>query len=200
MDLNDHRVVGGNEGAAMQKVFLEVETHMKNTVQHLRQDLKTLRTGRASLALLDGVMVDYFGTPTPINQLANLSVSDASLITAQPWDSSQIQAIEKAILQANLGLNPSNDGKLIRLPIPQLTEERRKELVKRAHEMAENGRNGVRQARREGNDSLKKMEKEKEISQDDEHRGMSEVQKLHDHYIGQINQVTETKEKDIMVV
>jgi len=184
----------------MQQVFLEVETHMKNTVEHLRQELKSLRTGRASLAILEGVMVDYFGTPTPINQLANLSVADASLITAQPWDSSQIQAIEKAILQANLGLNPSNDGKLIRLPIPQLTEERRKELVKRAHDMAENSRNGVRLARREGNDRLKKMEKDKEISQDDEHRGMSEVQTLHDHYIGQVNQAVETKEKDIMVV
>ena len=184
----------------MKEVFQEVETHMKNTADHLRQELKTLRTGRASLAILEGVMVDYYGTPTPINQLANLSVADASLITAQPWDTSQIAAIEKAIMQANLGLNPSNDGKVIRLPVPPLTEERRKELVKKAHDMAEHSRNGVRQARREGNDRLKKMEKEKEISQDDEHRGMSEVQKLHDHYIAQINQTLETKEKDIMVV
>lgn len=184
----------------MNEVFLEVETHMKNTVEHLRQELKTLRTGRASLAVLEGVMVDYYGTPTPINQMANLSVADASLITAQPWDASQIGAIERAIMQANLGLNPSNDGKIIRLPVPPLTEERRKELVKRAHDMAESSRNGVRQARREGNDQLKKMEKAKEISQDDEHRGMAEVQKLHDHYIAQINQTLESKEKDIMVV
>ena len=184
----------------MQEVFQEVETHMKKTVEHLRQELKSLRTGRASLAILEGVMVDYYGTPTPINQLANLSVADASLITAQPWDTSQIQAIEKAIQQANLGLNPSNDGKIIRLPIPPLTEERRKELVKKAHDMAENSRNGVRQARREGNDRLKKLEKDKEISQDDEHRGMGEVQKLHDHYIAQVNQTLEAKEKDIMVV
>ena len=173
---------------------------MKKAVDHLRHELKSLRTGRASLAILDGVSVDYFGTPTPLNQLANLNVADASLITIQPWDSSQISAIEKAIMQANLGINPSNDGKLIRLPIPPLTEERRKELVRRAHDMAESTRNGVRQARREGNDMLKLMEKEKEISQDDEHRGMSEVQKLHDHYIAQTNQVLAAKEKDILEI
>ena len=184
----------------MKEVFKEVENKMKHAVEHLRDELKHLRTGRASLVILDGVTVDYYGTPTPLNQVANLAVTDPTLITIQPWDPSQIEAIEKAIQKANLGLNPASDGKLIRLPIPQLTEERRKEMVKRAHDMAEASRNSVRQARRDGNEQLKKLEKDKEISQDDEHRGQDEVQKLHDHYIGQVNQALETKEKDIMTV
>lgn len=184
----------------MNEVFQDVETHMKKAVDHLRHELKQLRTGRASLAILDGVTAEAYGTPTPLNQLANMSVPDASLITIQPWDATQIPVIERAIIQANLGLNPSNDGKVIRLPIPPLTEERRRELVKKAHDMAESSRNGVRQARREGNDQLKKMEKDKEIGQDDQHRGVAEIQKLHDHYIGQITSVLETKEKDIMEV
>jgi ribosome recycling factor len=184
----------------MKEVFQEAEIHMKHAVEHFQHELKSLRTGRASLAILDGVAVDYYGTPTPLNQVANLNVADASLIVIQPWDASNIGPIERAIQTANLGLNPSNDGKVIRLPIPPLTEERRKELVKRAHDMAESSRNGIRQARREGNDALKKMEKDKDISQDDEHRGMDEVQKLHDHYIGQIQSILDAKEKDIMAV
>ena len=182
----------------MKELFREVELHMKQAVDHLHQDMKQLRTGRASLAVLDGVTVEYYGTPTPLNQVANLAVADATLITAQPWDPTLIPVIEKAILQSNLGLNPSNDGKAIRIPIPQLTEERRKELVRKAHDMAEATRNAVRQARREGNDKLKHMEKDKEISQDDEHRGHAETQKLHDHYIGLINSALATKEKDIL--
>lgn len=181
-----------------QELYREIEVKMKHAVDHLHKELKTLRTGRASLALLEGVTVDYYGTPTPLNQLANLSVPEGQLITAQPYDPSQISAIERAIQQADLGLNPSNDGKLIRIPVPPLTEERRKEIVKRAHDMVENSRNVVRQARREGNDTLKKMQREKEISQDDEHRGHEEMQKLHDHYIGEINSSLETKEKQIM--
>ena len=184
----------------MNEVFQEVETSMKKAVEHLHHELKSLRTGRASTAILEGVTVDYYGTPTPINQLANLSVADAHLLVAQPWDVSQIGAIEKAIMTAGIGLNPSNDGKLVRIPIPPLNEERRKEMVRRAHDMAESSRTGVRQARREGNEMLKLMEKEKEISQDDEHRGHAEVQKLHDKYIGEINKSLETKEKDIMTV
>jgi ribosome recycling factor len=181
-----------------QELYREIEVKMKHAVDHLHKELKTLRTGRASLALLEGVTVDYYGTPTPLNQLANLSVPEGQLITAQPYDGSQIGAIERAIQQADLGLNPGNDGKLIRIPVPPLTEERRKEIVKRAHDMAEASRNGVRGARREGNDALKKMQREKEISQDDEHRGHEEMQKLHDHYIGEINSSLETKEKQIM--
>lgn len=182
----------------MQETFRDTELKMKHAVDHFHRELKTLRTGRASLAILEGVTVDYYGTPTPLNQLANLSVPEATLIVAQPYDPSQIAAMERAILQADLGLNPSNDGKVIRIPVPPLTEERRREIVKRAHDLAEHSRNAVRQGRREGNDRLRKMEKDKVISQDDEHRGLDEVQKLHDHYIAEINQALESKEKQIM--
>ena len=184
----------------MQELFREIELKMKHAVDHFHHELKTLRTGRASVAILEGVTVEYYGTQTPINQLANLSVADASLITAQPFDPSQISAIERAIQQAGLGLNPSNDGRIIRIPVPQLTEERRRELVKMAHDMAETSRNGVRQARRDGNDQLKKKEKDKEISQDEEHRGFDEMQKLHDHYIAEINTALSHKEGQIMEV
>ncbi len=184
----------------MQELFQQVELKMKHSVDHFHEELKTLRTGRASLLMLDGVQVDYYGTPTPLNQLANLSVPDAAMIVAQPYDPSSIAAIEKAILQADLGLNPSNDGKVIRIPVPSLTEERRKEIVKRAHDLAETARNAVRQGRREGNDSLKQKERDKEIGQDEEHRGHDEIQKLHDHYITEINKALENKEKDIMTV
>lgn len=184
----------------MNELFLDIEKKMKHAVDHFHQELKTLRTGRASVAVLEGVMVDYYGSPTPINQLANLSVADASLMTAQPFDPTQISAIERAIQQASLGLNPSNDGRIIRIPVPQLTEERRREIVKKAHDMAENSRNAVRAARREGNDQLKKKEKEKEISQDEEHRGFDEMQKLHDHYIQEIATALSHKEQQIMEV
>ena len=184
----------------MKELFQEVEIHMKHAVDHLHHELKHLRTGRASLQMLDGVHAEYYGTPTPLNQLANLSVADASMIVAQPYDPSQIAAIERAIIKADLGLNPSSDGKLIRIPVPQLTEERRKEIVKKAHDIAEHARNAVRQARREGNDKLKKMEKNHEIGQDDERRGLDEVQKLHDHYIGEINTTLHKKEQQILEV
>jgi ribosome recycling factor len=184
----------------MKDLFLEVEVKMKEGLDHFHEELKHLRTGRASLAMLDGVAVDYFGTPTPVNQVAKLSVPEATLIVAQPYDPTLIPLIEKAIMQANLGLNPSSDGKVVRIPVPPLTEERRKEIVKRAHDFAETARNSVRHARREGNERLKAMEKEKEIGQDDEHRGMDEHQKLHDHYIGEINQALEIKEKDLLTI
>ena len=184
----------------MKEVFKEVETHMKHALDHFHHELKHLRTGRASLALLDGVMAEYYGTPTPINQLATLSVADASMIVAQPYDPTQIPVIERAIRKSDLGLNPSSDGKVIRIPVPSLTEERRKEIVKKAHDLAEHARNGVRQARREGNDKLKKMEKDKAISQDDERRGLDEVQKLHDHYIAEVNGALQKKEQQIMEV
>ncbi len=184
----------------MLELYRDIELKMKHAVDHFHKELRTLRTGRASLALLDGVTVDYYGTPTPLNQLANLSVPEASMIVAQPYDPSQIPAIEKAIIQADLGLNPSSDGKLIRIPVPSLTEERRREIVRKGHDMAEAARNSVRQARREGNDQLKKMEKDKEISQDDERRGHDEMQKLHDHYIQEVNEALEHKEQQIMEV
>ena len=182
------------------ELFRDVEVKMKHAVDHLHHELKSLRTGRASTSILEGVMVDYYGTPTPINQLATLSVADASMIVAQPYDSSQIAAIERAIMKSDLGLNPSSDGKVIRIPVPSLTEERRKEIVKKAHDLAEHARNGVRQSRREGNDKLKKMEKDKAISQDDERRGLDEVQKLHDRYIEEISTALHKKEQQIMEV
>lgn len=184
----------------MKELHREIELMMKDALDHFHDELKHLRTGRASLTMLDGVMVDYYGTPTPVNQVANLSVPEATMILAQPYDASLTQTIEKAILQANIGLNPSNDGKVVRIPVPPLTEERRREIVKRAHDLAEAARNSVRQARREGNDRLKVMEKNKEIGQDDEHRGVEEHQKLHDHYITEINTSLENKEKDLLTV
>lgn len=184
----------------LQDLYREIEVRMKHAVDHFHHELKTLRTGRASLSILEGVHVEYYGSPVPLNQAANLSVPEATLIVAQPYDSSQISAIERAIRSADLGLNPSNDGKVIRIPVPPLTEDRRKEIVKRAHDMAEHSRNGVRQVRREGNDQVKKMERDKQISQDDERRGHEEMQKLHDHYIGEINHALENKEKQILTI
>jgi ribosome recycling factor len=184
----------------MKEVFKEVEAHMKHALDHFHHELKHLRTGRASLALLEGITVDYYGSHVPLNQVANLSVADASMLVAQPYDSSQIAAIERAIMKSDLGLNPSSDGKVIRIPVPSLTEERRKEIVKKAHDMAEHARNGVRQARRDGNDKLKKMEKDKTIGQDEERRGLDEVQKLHDHYIHEIGAALHNKEAQILEV
>ncbi len=184
----------------MKELFLQVEQKMKHAVDHFHDELKRLRTGRASLSMLDTVVVDYYGTPTPINQVANLSVADANLIVAQPWDPSTIPAIQRGIAQANLGLNPSSDGKLIRIPVPPLTEDRRKELVKKAHDIAEHARNAVRLVRREGNDLVKARQKKHEISEDEERRGHDEVQRLHDHYIAQIGQTLQHKEKDILTL
>jgi len=184
----------------MKEIFQDVEQGMKHAVEHFHTELKHLRTGRASLALLDGIMVESYGASMPINQVATLSVADASMIVAQAYDPSQIAAIERAIMKSDLGLNPSSDGKVIRIPIPQLTEDRRREIVKKAHDQAEHARTAIRQIRREGNDKLKKKEKDKEISQDDERRGLDEVQKLHDHYIAEINASLHKKEQQILEV
>jgi ribosome recycling factor len=182
------------------KIHTEAEGKMLHAVDHLHQELKHLRTGRASLQMLDGITVDYFGTPTPLKQVATLTVADASMIVAQPWDPSQIPAIEKAIRKSDLGFNPASDGKVVRIPVPSLTEERRKEIVKKAHDLAETARNAVRQARRDGNDRLKKLEKEHALGQDDEHRALDEMQKIHDKHIAEINQALEHKEKEILTV
>jgi ribosome recycling factor len=184
----------------MKEIFRDVEAKMKHAVDHFHAEMKHLRTGRASTSLLDGLVVDYYGTPTPIAQVANLSVADATMLVAQPWDPKQIAGIEKAIRASDLGLNPTNDGKLVRIPVPPLNEDRRKELVKKAHDSAEHGRNAVRLARREGNDKMKTMLKDKKIGEDEERRGLEEVQKLHDHYIADINKALEHKEKDILTV
>ncbi len=184
----------------MRETVKGTKQRMGKAVDALREELRSLRTGRASLAILDSVRVDYYGTPTPLNQVANLGVPDATLIVIQPWDQTMIPAVEHAIQKANLGLNPMNDGKVIKLPVPPPTQERRKELVKVAHEYAERARTAVRNIRREGNDELKELEKEKLISEDDLHRGLDEIQKLTDEHVETIGQVLTTKEKEILEV
>ena len=183
------------------KAMLEdARQRMHASVEAVQRDLTAMRTGRASLAMMDGIKVDYYGTPTPLNQVGNLSIPDATLITLQPWDASLLGAIEKAIRSAGLDLNPQNDGKVIRIPVPSLTEERRKLLVKNAHKQAEEGRVAIRNVRRDVNDHLKKMMKDKSISEDDEKHAIAEVQKLTDHSIEQINELLKKKEADIMSV
>ena len=181
-------------------VIEDARQRMHASVEAVQRDLTAMRTGRASVAMLDGIKVDYYGTPTPLNQVGNMSVPDATLITLQPWDTSLLGAIEKAIRSAGLDLNPQNDGKVIRIPVPSLTEERRKLLVKNAHKQAEEGRVAIRNVRRDANDHLKKMLKDKAISEDDEKAAMVEVQKLTDHSIEQINELLKKKEADIMAV
>lgn len=184
----------------MKQLFADAESKMKQAVEHFHAELKRIRTGRASVQMLDGVQVEYYGQQVPLKSVATLTVGDATMLVAQPFDQSQISAIERAILKSDLGLNPSNDGKVVRIPVPQPTEERRKELVRKAHEIAETARNGVRQARREVNDRLKKMGKDGELGADDEHRGHEDAQKLHDHYIDEVNKALEHKEKEILTV
>ena len=150
--------------------------------------------------MLDGVTVDYYGTPTPLNQVASLSVPDPTTIVIAPWEPKVLADVERAILKSNLGLTPNNDGKVIRLNIPALTEERRRDLVKVAHEYAEHARNAIRQIRRDGNDQIKKMEKDKEISEDQMHDGLESIQKLTDTYVGKVGEILERKEKEILEV
>ncbi len=176
------------------------EKKMKERVEHLRHALATVRTGRASLAILDGVLVDYYGAPTPLQQVASLNVPDATLIVAQPWDVSLIPAIEKAILKADLGLNPGNDGKVVRIPIPPLTEERRKELARKIQHMGEEERTHIRLVRREANERAKALLKDKAISEDEERKALDQVQKLTDTWIKAIDEVVKHKEKEILEV
>jgi ribosome recycling factor len=181
-------------------VVKETDEKMKATLEVTRHELSTLRTGKASLAILEPVRVDYYGTKTPLNQVANLAVPEPRLIVIQPWEPKQISTIERAILEANLGLNPSNDGRSIRVPIPQLTEERRKDLCKKAREMGEKGKVAVRHHRHEGRAALEKMEKDKKISEDDRNEGFEQIQKLHDRFIEDIGKSVTHKEADIMEV
>ena len=173
---------------------------MDKVLSDLQHDMSGVRTGRASVSLLDNVRADYYGTPTPLNQLATLHVPEPSLITVQPWDVSQIGVIEKAIRSADLGLNPGNDGKIVRVPIPPLTEERRKELVKKLHHIAEDHRVALRNIRRDGNENVKKLLKDKVISEDDDRRAHDEIQKLTDGYIQKLDQAVKNKEKEIMEI
>src|SRR6202451_2473349 len=180
----------------------EIETHarsrMDKVLSDLQHEMAGVRTGRASVNLLDNVRADYYGTPTPLSQMATLHVPDATMLTVQPWDVSQIGIIEKAIRGADLGLNPSNDGKLIRVPIPALTEERRKELVKKVHHIAEDHRVALRNVRRDSNEHIKKLLKDKLISEDEDRRAHDETQKLTDNYIAKLDQAVKTKEKEVL--
>ncbi|MGA2182566.1 MAG: ribosome recycling factor [Bryobacteraceae bacterium] len=186
------------------KTVKEVEGQSKSRMEKVHGDLQHamagIRTGRASVSLFDNVRVDYYGTPTPINQVATLHVPEPALITVQPWDTSQIGVIEKAIRAADLGLNPSNDGKLIRVPIPALTEERRKELVKKLHVIAEDHRVALRNIRRDANEAVKKLLKDKLISEDDERRAIDEIQKLTDTNIQKLDQAAKGREKEILEI
>lgn len=180
------------------EVLQTMKSKMEKAIQAYQKELNRLRTGRATPALLDGIRVDYYGTPTPIQQTASVTIPESRLITIQPWDKTLIEPIEKAIQKANLGLSPTNDGKVIRIAIPPLTEERRKELVKIVRKMAEECKITVRNIRREGNESLKKLEREKKLSEDDLHRASEEVQKITDAHIEQIDRILEAKQKEIM--
>jgi len=171
---------------------------MDGVIDHLRHELAGVRTGRASIAILDPVHVDAYGSKMPLNQVASLSVPDPMSIVAQPFDPSLLGAIEKAIRAADLGLNPNNDGKLVRIPIPPLTEERRKELSRHVHKMSEEARNSVRQVRREMNDKLKKLLKDKLVSEDDERKGLEEVQKITDQHIHLIDDLQKKKDTELL--
>ena len=186
------------------KTVKEIEANSKlrmdKAIVDLQHAMSTIRTGRASVGILDGIRVDYYGTPTPLSGMATLHVPEPAMITAQPWDVSQIGAIEKAIRSSDLGLNPQNDGKLIRIPIPALTRERRKELAKHLHTMAEEHRVSVRNIRRDANEAVKKLFKEKTISEDDEKRAYDEIQKLTDGSMKKIEDSFKAKEKEILEV
>jgi len=185
---------------SVKEVEANVKTRMEKAVSDLQHDMASIRTGRASLGILDHIRVDYYGTPTPLNQVANLHVPEPSLITITPWDVSQIGPIEKSIRASDLGLNPANDGKVIRLPIPPLTEERRKELVKKLHATAEHHRVSIRNIRRDGNEAVKKLLKDKKLAEDDEKKALDDIQKLTDSYMLKIDQAAKTKEKDILEI
>jgi ribosome recycling factor len=179
-------------------LFGEVKKRMDGHIEHVRRELSGVRTGRASVNILDTVHVDAYGSSVPLNQVASLSIPEPSLIVAQPFDPSLMGAVEKAIRNANLGLNPANDGKVVRIPVPPLTEERRKELSKLVHKFAEEGRNGVRQVRRDANDRLKKLLKDSKISQDDERRGLEEVQKITDQHVALIDDIQKKKDGELL--
>jgi ribosome recycling factor len=184
----------------IKEIELHGKSRMDKVLSDLQHEMAGVRTGRASMGLLDNVRAEAYGTPMPLNQLATLHVPDATMITVQPFDVSQIGAIEKAIRAADLGLNPSNDGKMIRVPIPSLTEERRKELVKKVHHIAEDHRVALRNVRRDSNEHVKKLLKDKLISEDEERRALDETQKLTDNYIQRLDQAVKTKEKEVLEI
>jgi ribosome recycling factor len=184
----------------VKQVKADAEKHMQATVEDARKKFSHIRTGRASVHLLDDITVEYYGTPTPLNQVAAISAPEPSLLTVQPWDPSVIKAIEKAIQTSDLNLNPSNDGKMVRIPIPPLSEERRKQLTKVVHEITEEHRTAVRNIRRDANDKLKGLLKDRQISEDEERGALADVQKLTDTYIEKINDLGKQREAEIMTV
>jgi ribosome recycling factor len=182
----------------MQTVLKDLDARMKAALEALSREFAAIRTGRASANLLDSVRADYYGTPTPVNQMASVSVPDARTIVIQPWETGQLKAIEKAIQTSDLGLNPQNDGKVIRLVMPTLTEERRKQLAKAVGKVAEEGRVAIRNIRREANDKLKAMAKDKKISEDEERRGHDQIQKTTDKFITRVDELLKKKEQEIL--
>lgn len=184
----------------IKKVRSETKQRMDKAIEAMQHEMSTIRTGRANPALLDSLRVDYYGSLMPLNQVANIAVPEPRLMTIQPWEKRMVPVIEKAILASNIGITPSNDGTVIRLPIPSLTEERRRDLVRVVHKMAEEVRVSVRNARRDANDQLRKLEKNGEIPKDDAHRSQEEIQKMTDEYIAQIDDLLTRKEEEIMEV
>jgi ribosome recycling factor len=182
----------------MQTLVKEVEVRMTAALDMLGREFATVRTGRASAGLLDGIRVDYYGTPTPVNQMASVSVPDARTLVIQPWEAAQLKAIEKAIIASDLGLTPQNDGKVIRLAMPSPTEERRKQLAKTVHKLAEDSRIAIRNIRREANDKLKAMAKDKKVSEDEERRGHDQIQKATDRFIARVDELLKKKEQEIL--
>jgi ribosome recycling factor len=182
----------------MQNAIKDAETRMDAAIDTLSRELASVRTGRASAALLEGIRVDYYGTPTPIPQMASVTVPDARTLMVQPWDASQLKAIEKAIIASDLGLTPNNDGKTIRLTMPTLTEERRKQLAKHVGKIAEDARVAIRNIRREANDKLKALAKEQHVSEDDERRGHDQIQKTTDKFITKVDELLKKKEQEIL--
>jgi ribosome recycling factor len=187
MDFND-----------LKGMFTEVKTRMDGAIERVRRDMASVRTGRATVSLLDGIQVEAYGSRMPINQVATLSVPEPAMIVAQPFDPSLMGAIEKAIRASDLGLNPANDGKVVRVPIPALTDERRKELSRHVHKQAEDGRNVVRQARRDANERLKKLLKDHKISEDDERKGLDQVQKITDDHVKLIDDLQKKKDQELL--
>ena len=187
MDVND-----------LKSLFAEVNKRMNTVLEHVRHELAGVRTGRASVTILDNVHVEAYGSKMPLNQIAGLSIPEPTMILAQPFDPSQLGAIEKAIRSAGLGLNPANDGKVVRIPLPSLTEERRKELSRHVHKLSEEARNSVRQVRRDANERLKKLLKDHQISEDDEKKGLDEVQKITDQHIKHIDDLQKKKDSELL--
>jgi ribosome recycling factor len=185
---------------ALKELFAQLKTRMDKAVDDFRKEMAAVRTGRASVHMLDGVQVDYYGTMMPLNQIAQVHAPEAQLITLLPHDPTALTGIEKAIRSADLGLNPMNDGKMIRVPVPPLTEERRRDMVKHLHKVLEEHRTAVRNIRRDGNDAIKKTLKDKKITEDDERRALDEIQRLTDDEIKKMEELSKTKEKDVMTV